>query len=69
MTNRRKIIPYNPCLKPLAKKLRQNMTLAEVLLWDELKQKRMLTYDFDRQHPIDEYPPACLCVAATAKRG
>ena len=31
------------------------MTLSEVLLWNELKQKRMLNYDFDRQRPIDKY--------------
>jgi very-short-patch-repair endonuclease len=51
----RKIIPYNPKLKELAKKLRKNMTLGEVLLWDELKQKKMLGYDFDRQRPIDDF--------------
>ncbi|GAK53204.1 hypothetical protein U14_04467 [Candidatus Moduliflexus flocculans] len=52
---RRKIIPYNPKLTALAKQLRQNMTLAEVLLWNHLKQKQMRGYDFDRQRPIDEY--------------
>jgi len=52
---KRNIIPYNPKLKPLAKKLRQNMTLSEVLLWDELKQKKIKGYDFDRQRPIDEF--------------
>ena len=52
---RRKILPYNPKLKPLAKALRKNMTLAEVLLWNKLKQKQMLGYDFDRQRPIDNY--------------
>ena len=31
------------------------MTLSEVLLWNELKQKKMLGYDFDRQSPIDNY--------------
>lgn len=40
-------------LVPLAKKLRQNMTRAEVVLWQELHQKK-LGYDFDRQKPI--YP-------------
>ncbi len=52
---RRKILPYNPKLKSLAKALRQNMTFSEVLLWNELKQKKMLGYDFDRQRPIDNY--------------
>lgn len=51
----RKIIPYNPKLKDLAKKLRQDMTLSEVLLWDCLKQKKMMGYDFDRQRPINEF--------------
>ena len=52
---RRKIIPYNPQLTALAKQLRQNMTVAEVLLWNRLKHKQMRGYDFDRQRPIDEY--------------
>lgn len=52
---RRKIIPYNSKLNGLAKKLRKNMTLGEILLWNELKQKKMLGYDFDRQRPIDNF--------------
>ncbi len=31
------------------------MTLSEVLLWNQLKQKKMRGYDFDRQRPIDNY--------------
>lgn len=31
------------------------MTLSEVLLWDQLKQKKMLGFDFDRQRPIDNF--------------
>ena len=50
-----KIIPYNPKLKDLARKLRKEMTLSEVLLWQELKQKQLLGHDFDRQRPIDNY--------------
>jgi len=52
---RRKIIPYNPKLKHLAKALRKNMTLSEVLLWQELKGKQVMGYDFDRQRPINNY--------------
>ena len=52
---KRQIIPYDPKLVLLAKKLRKNMTLSEVLLWQELKGKQMLGYDFDRQKPIDNY--------------
>jgi very-short-patch-repair endonuclease len=53
--SKRKIIPYNPNLKELARELRRNMTLSEVLLWNELKNKAMLGFDFDRQRPIGNY--------------
>jgi len=52
---KRKIIPYDPKLKRRAKELRSNMTLCEVLLWKELKGKKLLGCDFDRQRPIDNY--------------
>jgi very-short-patch-repair endonuclease len=52
---RRKIIPYNHKLKQLARNLRNNSTLAEVLLWRELKGKQVRGYDFHRQKPIDKY--------------
>jgi very-short-patch-repair endonuclease len=55
MPIKRKIIPYNPDLKELARELRRNMTLSEVLLWNELRQKRIMGYDFDRQRPIGNY--------------
>jgi len=50
-----KIIPYEPHLKELARKLRNHSTLSEVLLWNQLKNKKMLGYDFHRQKPIDEF--------------
>ena len=52
---RRKIIPYNPALKPLARRLRKEGTLGEVLLWNELKVKKLCSLSFYRQRPIDEY--------------
>jgi very-short-patch-repair endonuclease len=52
---KRNIIPYNPKLKDLAKKLRKNMTYSEVLLWNELKDGKIMGYDFDRQRPIGNY--------------
>jgi len=52
---RRKIIPYHPKLKERAKELRNNMTPGEVLLWNELKRKQLMGYDFDRQRPIDHF--------------
>ncbi|NQT72614.1 MAG: endonuclease domain-containing protein [Chloroflexi bacterium] len=52
---RRRIIPYNPKLKQLARELRKNMTLSEVLLWKQIRGKQMMGYDFHRQKPIDNY--------------
>lgn len=49
-----KIPPYNPKLKELARELRKNMTLGEVLLWQEIR-NRKLGYQFHRQVPIKEY--------------
>jgi very-short-patch-repair endonuclease len=37
-----RIIPYNPKLKALARKLRKDMTFGEVLLWNELKDNKVL---------------------------
>ena len=52
---RRKIITYKPYLKEYAKKLRKNMTLSEVLLWNHLKRRQMCGLQFNRQRPIDDY--------------
>jgi hypothetical protein len=38
-SGRREIIGYERYLKELARKLRQNMTLGEVLLWQRLKRQ------------------------------
>ena len=55
MKTKNKILPYNPELKSLAKELRSNMILSEVLLWNEIRNKQILGYDFDRQRPIDNF--------------
>ena len=47
-------IYYNPKLKKLARKLRNNMSPPEIILWNQLKGKK-LVYDFHRQKPIDNY--------------
>ena len=52
---KRTIVPYNPHVKELAKKLRHNMTFSEVKLWNEIKNGQMMGYDFDRQRPIGSY--------------
>ena len=51
---RNKIIPYNPKLKEYARQLRNNSTLSEVLLWQNIKNKA-LGVQFHRQVPLLEY--------------
>jgi len=51
---RNKIIPYNPKLKQHARYLRKNSTLAEVLLWQQIKGSS-LGFEFHRQVPIDQF--------------
>ncbi|RYE40940.1 MAG: DUF559 domain-containing protein [Sphingobacteriales bacterium] len=52
---KRIIIPYNPKLKELARRLRNNSTKAEIILWQMLKRRQMYGYDFHRQKPIDNF--------------
>lgn len=47
-------IYYGHYLKDFSRKLRNNSTLSEVLLWNELK-ARKLGYQFMRQKPIEKY--------------
>jgi len=54
-TLKRKIIPYKPKLNEYARKLRNNSTKTEILIWQKLKRKQMYGYDFHRQKPIDNY--------------
>ncbi|QHL89316.1 DUF559 domain-containing protein [Nibribacter ruber] len=49
-----KIIPYRPDLKEKARHLRKNSTLSEVLLWNEIKDKK-LGFQFHRQMPMLNY--------------
>ncbi|GAA3646002.1 endonuclease domain-containing protein [Flavivirga jejuensis] len=51
---RNKVIPYNPKLKQLARQLRKNSTLPEVLLWQNIKQ-RAYGVQFHRQVPMLNY--------------
>ena len=48
-------IYYNPNLKTRARQLRNKSTLSEVLLWDKIKSRKLLGYQFMRQKPIDNY--------------
>ena len=51
---RNKIIPYNPVLRKYARELRKNSTVAEILLWREIK-GRKLGVQFHRQVPINNF--------------
>ena len=57
----RRFLPYNPRLKQIARMLRNNMTLAEILLWNKLKNKQLCGFDFHRQKPIDEFVVDFFC--------
>lgn len=48
-------IYYNPKLKARARELRNNSTLSEVLLWNQLKARKIKGYQFMRQKPIGNY--------------
>jgi len=52
---KRKIIPYNTNLKHFARKLRNDSTLGEVILWKELNNKQFYGHDFHRQKPLLKY--------------
>ena len=52
---KRRFVTYNPKLKATARMLRKQSTLAEILLWNELKGKKMLGCDFHRQKPVHRY--------------
>jgi len=60
-TMNRPIIPYNPKLKKLARKLRNNSTKSEIIVWQHLKQGQMLGFDFHRQRPVDQYIVDFIC--------
>lgn len=46
---------YDRKLKSFSRELRNKSTLAEVLLWNQLKSSKMLGYTFHRQKPIFSY--------------
>ncbi|MBI2421219.1 MAG: DUF559 domain-containing protein [Candidatus Hydrogenedentes bacterium] len=59
--HKRKYLPYNPRLRPLARALRKEGTLGEVLLWSAVK-NRALGPEFHRQVPIGEYIVDFFCL-------
>ncbi len=55
---------YDPKLKELARKLRNNGTRVEVMLWNRLKKKQVLGQDFHRQKPLGSYIADFYCPEA-----
>lgn len=57
MDSKKKIgyIEYNKNLKPLSCELRNNSTLGEILLWNQLKAGKMFGYKFNRQKPLGNF--------------
>ena len=51
---------YNPKLKMLARNLRKNMSPPEIILWNQLKGKK-IGYDFHRQKPIGNFIADFFC--------
>jgi very-short-patch-repair endonuclease len=49
------IIKYNPKLKTHSRDLRKNSTLSEVLLWNQLKARKMRGLQYLRQKPIGDF--------------
>lgn len=54
-THNYKSLPYNPALKERAKELRKAGNLAEVLFWQQVRNKQFRSLDFDRQKIIGNY--------------
>jgi very-short-patch-repair endonuclease len=46
---------YRNDLKKLSRKLRNGSTLSEVLLWQRIKGRQILGFQFMRQKPIENY--------------
>lgn len=48
-------LPYNKNLKQFSRNLRNNSTLSEVLLWQQLRAGKVRGFKFNRQKPLGNY--------------
>jgi very-short-patch-repair endonuclease len=48
-------LPYNINLKEFSRRLRNNSTIGEILLWKKLRGASMKNYTFNRQKPLNRY--------------
>jgi very-short-patch-repair endonuclease len=56
-------LKYQRFLKPYARSLRNTSTLGEILLWNELKQRKLSGCQFYRQKPLFSYIVDFYCPA------
>jgi very-short-patch-repair endonuclease len=56
-------LPYNKDLKGFSRRLRNNSTRGEILLWQRLRAGNMMNYKFNRQKPLDKYIVDFYCKA------
>ncbi len=54
-------IYYNQKLKQRSRDLRNHSTMAEVLLWNQVKGRRLGGYQFMRQKPVGDYIVGFYC--------
>ena len=48
-------LPYDKNLKEFSRRLRNNSTLGEILLWQKLRAGSLRNYTFNRQKPLGRY--------------
>ncbi|MDB5206065.1 MAG: hypothetical protein JWR72_1140 [Flavisolibacter sp.] len=56
-------LPYNKTLKQFSHDLRNHSTLGEILLWQKLRARSMMGYQFDRQKPLENFIVDFYCQA------
>jgi very-short-patch-repair endonuclease len=54
--------PRTPAALNTARRLRRDMTPAEVILWKGLRSRRFASLKFRRQHPIGRYFADFICI-------
>lgn len=59
-----KLSRINPKAKQRSRKLRREMTDAELILWKRLRKKSIDGYKFRRQHPVGKYILDFVCLEA-----
>jgi len=52
---RKSVLYTDPKMKEIAKIVRKNSSLGEIMLWKKLRDKQLLGYEFQRHTPIGKY--------------